>query len=323
MAVADLDGDGHPDVVVSRWFTNTVAVLAGSVSGTLAAPVSYAANTRPAGLAIADVDADGRPDVIASSAWTSNLSLFRGQPGGTLGPRSDIAVPAQQTSVAAADVSGDGRVDLVVQDDWYSAAHAEIMLGNGDGTFAPPAGLPSTARSVVLADLDRDGRPDFIGVNDAGVLVTRSNTGGGTFGTRFCYGAAGSPSDAAVGDVNGDGVPDIVTVSGMDLMTVLLATAPALVGHDPLPTTLALASAGPNPSRGRVSLDFTLPRDGHVRVDLIDAGGRRIATLADRAFDAGRRHIEWSASAPLRPGLYWVRLASAGQTRTAKLVFLE
>jgi hypothetical protein len=325
MAVADLDGDGHPDVVVSRWFTNTVAVLAGHADGSLGAAVAYAANTRPAALAIADFDGDGRPDVIATSEWTSNLSLFHGQAGGTLGPRSDVASAAGQSSVVAADVNGDGKLDLVVQDNWYNTEHAETMLGNGDGTFAAPTTIPSSARSIVLADLDRDGHPDFIGVNDNTVLVTRANTGGGAFGARFCYGAADVPAGAAVGDLNGDGVPDIVTVGYFDLITVLLATAPLAVGHDPAPVTLALASVGPNPSHGRVSLDLTLPRDGRARVDLIDAAGRRVATLADRTFEAGRRHVDWSAASrsALRPGLYWVRLAFAGETRTVKLVFLD
>src|SRR5213075_943925 len=245
--------------------------------------------------------------------------------GGTLGPRSDVASGAAQFYVAAADVNGDGHLDLLVQDFIYVGTQVETMLGHGDGTFAAPTTFPSGARSFVLADLNRDGRPDFICVNDAAVLVTRINTGAGSLGSRTCYGTGDFSAGAAVGDLNGDGAMEIVSVGSFDVMTVLLGSAPLAVERDAAPAGLALARVGPNPGRGRVSLDLTLPRDGQARLELFDAAGRRVAVLADGWFTAGRQRLDWSASAhgALHPGLYWARLTFAGEARSVKIVILN
>jgi hypothetical protein len=235
-----------------------------------------------------------------------------------------VAFGATSFSVAAADVNGDGHLDLVAQSIDYTSQHAGTMLGHGDGTFSAPATFPSTAYSLVLCDLDRNGRPDFIGVNDLSLLVTRANLGDGSFGPRIDYGVAGSPSAAATGDLNGDGMPDLVAVGG-DRLTVLLSAAPLGVGHTPPPGALALAAVAPNPNHGRMSLDFMLPHAGRARLELIDPAGRRAAAIADRGFAAGRQHLDWSPSGTtaLRPGLYWMRLDFAGEMRSVKVVVLR
>jgi hypothetical protein len=77
VAVADVNGDGHPDVVVASYCMSVddcndggLGVLLGNSDGTFQAPVNYSAGGYGAfSLAIADVNGDGRPDLIATTAY--------------------------------------------------------------------------------------------------------------------------------------------------------------------------------------------------------------------------------------------------------------
>ena len=89
----------------------------------------------------------------------------------------------------------------------------------------------------------------------------------------------------------------------------------------------ALVFAGANPSRGPVALRCTLPREGHVRLVLLDVSGRRVRTLEDGVLAAGAHEVIWNgrddsgAAAPA--GLYWARLEADGEVHTRRIVRLR
>jgi photosystem II stability/assembly factor-like uncharacterized protein len=80
---------------------------------------------------------------------------------------------------------------------------------------------------------------------------------------------------------------------------------------------LALTAA-PNPSRGPVTLRFTLPQAGPVRLAAYDVQGRRVALLAEGERAAGAHAVQWTPE-PLPAGTYVVRLEAGGQTATARV----
>lgn len=88
---------------------------------------------------------------------------------------------------------------------------------------------------------------------------------------------------------------------------------------DPATTAPTLALAGPHPTRGAVALRITLPQAGDVRLDVLDALGRRVARLADGTRGAGDHIVRWDASRAA-PGLYVARLAAGGTSRTMRIV---
>ena len=113
------------------------------------------------------------------------------------------------------DVNGDNKPDIVIgsssSPDGRSGGKMSVFLGNGDGTFQPERvaltglGLPF---SLVLADLNGDGNADLAFI-DSGVKVALGS-GGGNFTTPVAY-ADSLAESLAAGDINGDGIPDIVT----------------------------------------------------------------------------------------------------------------
>ncbi len=90
---------------------------------------------------------------------------------------------------------------------------------------------------------------------------------------------------------------------------------------------LDFASPAPNPARGWVTLRFTLPEAGAVRLALYDLAGRRVAALLDGALAAGAHEARWegtdAAGRPAAAGLYFARLEAAGRVLTRRVAIVK
>lgn len=134
--------------------------------------------------------------------------------------------------VALGDVNGDGRLDVVAAN--YGANGVAVLLGQAGGGFATLSPLYSTGagsvpNSIALADVNGDGRLDAVTANQrtysAGVLLGQA-TGGFAAVSTHSAGPTTMPVTLALGDVNGDGRPDIVTANSFaDEVGVLLGQA--------------------------------------------------------------------------------------------------
>ena len=244
VAIGDLNGDGKPDLAVSSYenITATVDVLLGNGDGTFQAPVTYPAGSCYGPLAIGDVNNDGWLDVVTLGAdHTSGIAgVLLGSGDGTLRPITTSAMPPTeyQYGFALSDVNGDTHLDLVAGDP--NGAGLSVLLGNGDGTFAPATSLSSAhgvtflwqyvMNNVVASDLNHDGVPDIVfvsnigpSVDDGSVVRVWLGVGDGTFLPPSVVAVGAVSGSVDVGDVNGDGDPDlVVNVAGNDTITVLL-----------------------------------------------------------------------------------------------------
>jgi Bacterial Ig-like domain (group 3)/FG-GAP-like repeat len=235
VAVADVNGDGKPDLLVANSGSSTVGVLLGNGDGTFQAATSYGSggfNEWPqfGSVAAADVNGDGRVDLVVSNTCVSGDNCSSGTVGVLLGNGDGTFQPVviyrsgapAARSVAIADLNGDGKPDVVVANCGNSSrcpggGVVGVLLGNGDGTFHAAVAYGSGGwgtNSVAVADVNGDGQPDLVTANWNGRVGVLLGYGDGTFRPAVSYGSgAYTAMSVAVGDVNGDGKPDLVTAN--------------------------------------------------------------------------------------------------------------
>ncbi|WP_316415359.1 FG-GAP repeat domain-containing protein [Mesoterricola silvestris] len=233
LVAARLSPAGNPGVVVANrqlapgaGASNQVSVLFPdpAVPGGFKAPVALPVGTRnPVAAAVGDLDGDTYPDVVVAADGASTLLLFTQQaPGGTFAAPVALAAGGEPTSVAVADLNGDGLADIVAT---TSGNQVSVFLQDPahPGSFLPrvdyAVGVHPVA--VAVADLNGDGLPDLVVANNGtgtapttqGVSVLLQASGG-AFQPAVTYDAGDAFASAvAVGDLDGDGRPDIVVAN--------------------------------------------------------------------------------------------------------------
>ncbi len=184
-AVADVDGDGRPDIFVANdalpnfFFKNTGGKF---VESALAAGVAYNDMGRPIssmGSDFRDFDNDGRPDLVFTALTGETFPLFKNTPTGfrdVTYPSGTGALTVRRSGwgVALADLNNDGWKDLVTANshvtDTIELTRSEkykepnLVLLNANGKFQPGAelGPPAAYRGLAVADLDGDGKLDLV-----------------------------------------------------------------------------------------------------------------------------------------------------------------
>jgi hypothetical protein len=246
-AVADVNGDGKPDLVVLNACSSSVGcsnsepvgVLLGNGDGTFQPAMTYGSGGASFGLGsvvIADVNGDGKPDLVVTNACGADSNCTNGSVGVLLGNGNGTFQPAVtynsggyfDISVAVADVNEDGKPDLLVLNDCAGNICAGdgllgVLLGNGDGSFQQAVTYSSGgkfARWVAVADVNGDGKPDVLTANDcnrnctSGLVGVLLGNGDGTFQAAAAYDSNGSQrKSVAVADVNDDGKPDLLVAN--------------------------------------------------------------------------------------------------------------
>ena len=250
VTVADLNGDGHPDLIVSNYNVSTVSVLMnttapGATTPSFAPQQTFATGRSDYTVLAADVNGDGRPDLIVANGQSNTVSVLLNTtaPGATtasFAPQQTFAVGIRPFSVAAADLNGDGRPDLMVTNsgtghgtDTVSVLLNTTAPGATTASFAPQQTFAtgSTPYSVAAADLNGDGRPDLVvanlNSNTVSVLLNTTPVGATTFSfaAQQTFATGNRPSSVTVADVNGDGRPDLIVANaGSNTVSVLLNT---------------------------------------------------------------------------------------------------
>jgi hypothetical protein len=237
------------------------------------------------GIAKGDVNGDGLLDIVTSNAGTGNISVLLNSGNGNFQPAQVFSTGAQPESVALADFNRDGKVDVVTAN--FKDGTVSVLFGNGDGTFQAhqdfPVGIQT--QSVVVGDMNGDGIPDIVVASvQSGTIDTLLSNGDGTFQSPIVYyinnGYAGM-TQIAIGDINGDGIPDVVGIYGFGQSFQVLAGngdgSLYLYSHELSTGTIAYP-------RGLALGDFN--KDGHLDVALGLYEDREVGVSLNR--DAGK-----------------------------------
>jgi hypothetical protein len=223
--VGDLNGDRQPDLVGTT-DGRTIYLIPGASRGTAtgrAVRLSVLPRAVNALLGWGDLNGDKSPDVLAraGSLTTGYAGSRSGALGRSFGPFTSLA---GLSKLSLAPMMGSGAADVVGRD---AAGHLVVVSNNGlTGARAPlPTNLSVAGATQLLnvGDWDRNGTADVV-VRIAGgdQLVLYPGLGNGTFGRSRSLGAGWAPITrlAAVGDVTGDGFPDLMGKTASGPMTI-------------------------------------------------------------------------------------------------------
>lgn len=212
--MADLTGDGVLDLATPDYSGGGVTVLRGFGDGTFAPRKAYAIGTGLVSLAAADLNADGRLDLAVSRESNSRIAVLTALPDSGFGTATQVVTGTTPHQVATADLDGDGRPDLAVAS--HGAAAVSIHLGDGTTlSAATPFACGAAPIGLTVADLNLDGDLDLVAsnVNAATISVLLGN-GDGTFDPPVAYPTAARPRGMDAGDLDGDGIPELVVATG-------------------------------------------------------------------------------------------------------------
>ncbi|NLF24559.1 MAG: hypothetical protein GX589_02730, partial [Deltaproteobacteria bacterium] len=239
ISLGDVNGDGILDLVTAGNTSNQgqASVLIGNGDGTFGDKHTFATETGGTSngsfaVSLGDVNGDGILDLVTAgdvkngSNYQGQASVLIGMGDGTFGNKRTFATETgsgncYSRAVSLEDVNGDGILDMVTAGSASNQGQSSVLIGRGDGTFgdkrtfATETGSNSYSRAASLGDVNGDGILDLVtaGRANQGQSSVLIGNGDGTFGDKRTFATETEHTSFAVtlGDVNGDGVLDLVT----------------------------------------------------------------------------------------------------------------
>jgi hypothetical protein len=214
IAMGDLNGDGHLDLVSIGYPVRGYSVFLGDGSGVFSSHNDYPMSGQSGSVNLGDLNGDTHLDLVLTefpAYGQGKIWVFLGVGDGSFGPGTSFPDNQGPTASAIGDVNGDGKLDVAVVHFARNPSLFSVLLGNGDGTLQPKTDYPTLGdcNRIILADLNGDGNLEaLVGINSYEVTVF-PGTGGGNFGLPAHYSM--SQAYMTLGDLNGDGHFDLVT----------------------------------------------------------------------------------------------------------------
>jgi hypothetical protein len=223
IAVADVNQDGKPDIIVANAEAGTLTVLLGDGKGhfspTAGSPVS--AGHLPNDIAVADMNHDGHSDLVIANHQSPYITVLLGDGKGGFYPAPgspfDVHSYPHPHGVAAGVFGPDQNID-VVTDSWGNN-QIELLRGDGKGGLTTPGRFFTVGRRpyerLRSADFNKDGHPDIVTTNlddDTVTILLGDGRGGLQQASGSPFPAGAKPWQVAIDDLNGDGNSDLAII---------------------------------------------------------------------------------------------------------------
>jgi len=255
LSIADLNGDGHLDLVLAQGrhapVVNRLMFGDGRGRFPINRPLSATPDRSYAALPV-DLDGDGDLDLVVSNDRPDAKLVYRNNGRGVFQAGPAYGRPEWPTrNAAVADLDGDGRPDIVVANRGGPGSHNHVCLNRGaalfDGECTAVSDYPATTISAV--DVNGDGFPDLVVPHrNGGQSYVYLNDGTANFPRRIPFGPPDASFRMAVAaDLDGDGIQDLVAIDDGKPGTFIypgqpdgtFRTGPSLGGAERVPYALA------------------------------------------------------------------------------------
>jgi hypothetical protein len=245
---ADVNGDGKPDLISANSGDYTVTVLTNNGSGGFVLDATLTVGAYPVSVAAVNINGDGKIALISANESDGTLTVLTNNGSGRFGFNTTLSVGSGPgsgpTSVVAADINGEGKPDLISANSIDGTL--TVLTNNGSGGFGSNATLVvgSGPLCVAATDINGEGKPDLISANSIdGTLTVLTNNGSGGFGSNATlvvgFNVGPYPQFVVVADVNGDGLPDLVSANYFDNSLSVLLNGTGAPGSPLLTISLA------------------------------------------------------------------------------------
>ncbi|HYC58618.1 MAG TPA: FG-GAP-like repeat-containing protein [Thermoanaerobaculia bacterium] len=216
MLVADINGDGHLDLVAADTGMNSIDVRFSNGDGTFGAPVTNALTFAPTEIASGDFNGDNNEDLVVRSYSGAIYALFAGNGAGQFTEVWRTDADSTATSFLSGDIDHDGHSDFLTR--VAEPTRYAIYFGRGDETFDAVVHVSTSAvvpARAVLADLDGDGDSEIITADLVpSAIHVAVNLGSRTFGAGDVYPVGSTVQtdaiDLVVAEVTDDSHVDVV-----------------------------------------------------------------------------------------------------------------
>jgi len=162
-----------------------------------------------------DFNLDGFIDIAVGNSQNNMVTVFIGDGTGSFSSIQNYIADEGVRGLSVIDVNGDGFMDIVTAN--RNANNVSILINNGDGSFASPVNFDANGNgetACATADVNGDGIMDlYVGARNSNelILFMGDGNGGFTFSSKVSVGSG--PWMITAGDVNNDGVPDVVSAN--------------------------------------------------------------------------------------------------------------
>jgi len=246
ISAGDFNMDGKPDMAVANYGSSNVSVFLNTAATGDSVPAfsfrtNFQTGSNPNSISLGNFNGDSTLDMAVANYSSNTVSVLlntttTGASTPVFSAAVDFTTGNSPYSVSIGDINGDGKSDMVVANNGSNTV--SIFLNTTSTGAATPAfsaktdfATGSSPSFVSIGDFNKDGKPDMAVANytsnTVSVFLNTTSTGAATpaFSAKTDFPTGTNPISIAIGEMNGDGKPDLVVADYIsDAISILLNT---------------------------------------------------------------------------------------------------